>query len=86
MGPAGIYQLFNIDGVMAGGIMTKMAEERAPHWLYYITVEAADAAVARVKNAGGQVLNGPHEVPGGSWVVQALDPQGAMFGLVAPTR
>jgi predicted enzyme related to lactoylglutathione lyase len=58
----------------------------APHWLYYINIEGADAAAARVTAAGGKVLNGPHEVPGGQWVVQALDPQGAMFGLVAPAK
>jgi len=32
------------------------------------------------------VLNGPMEVPGGLWATQALDPQGAMFGLLAPKR
>jgi predicted enzyme related to lactoylglutathione lyase len=42
------------------------------------------AAEARVKAAGGQIINGPHEVPGGAWIVQCLDPQGAMFALVAP--
>ena len=28
------------------------------------------------------MINGPMEVPGGDWVVQAMDPQGAMFALV----
>ena len=28
----------------------------------------------------------PHEVPGGSWIVQAMDPQGVPFALVAPRR
>ncbi|MBV8567630.1 MAG: VOC family protein [Methylobacteriaceae bacterium] len=86
MGPGGVYQIFNIQGTMAGGIMNKMAEEPRPHWLYYINVDAADAAVERVKAGGGQVLNGPMEVPGGLWATQALDPQGAMFGLLAPKR
>jgi hypothetical protein len=30
------------------------------------------------------VINGPHQVPGGEWVVIADDPQGAAFGLVGP--
>jgi predicted enzyme related to lactoylglutathione lyase len=55
-------------------------------WLYYINVEAIDAAVERVKAGGGQVINGPMEVPGGSWIINALDPQGAMFALLAPRR
>jgi predicted enzyme related to lactoylglutathione lyase len=86
MGPMGLYQLFNIHGAMAGGMLTKMPQTPAPHWLYYINVDAADAAAARVKAGGGQVVNGPHQVPGGQWIVQALDPQGAMFGLLAPTK
>jgi predicted enzyme related to lactoylglutathione lyase len=28
------------------------------------------------------VHNGPMEVPGGDWIIQASDPQGAMFALV----
>jgi len=42
--------------------------------------------VERIKANGGQVLMGPHEVPGGSLIVQALDPQGASFALVSRTR
>jgi rhodanese-related sulfurtransferase len=45
-----------------------------------------DAAVARIASNGGQVLMGPHEVPGGSWIVQAVDPQGAAFALVSTRR
>jgi uncharacterized protein len=86
MGPMGIYQLFNIDGAMAGGMMTKMQQTPMPHWLYYINVEGAEAAAGRVTKAGGKVLNGPHQVPGGQWVVQALDPQGAMIGLLAQVK
>ena len=33
-----------------------------------------------------ELLMGPMEVPGGSWIVQGVDPQGAQFALVAPTR
>ena len=86
MGAMGVYQLFGIGGAEAGGMMTKMPQTPMPHWLYYINIESADAAAARVTAAGGKVLNGPHEVPGGQWVVQALDPQGAIFGLVAPAK
>jgi predicted enzyme related to lactoylglutathione lyase len=27
-------------------------------------------------------MNGPMEVPGGGWIIQGQDPQGAMFALV----
>jgi len=33
---------------------------------------------------GGMMTKAPMEVPGGIWVVQALDPQGAMFSLLGP--
>jgi hypothetical protein len=86
MGPMGRYQIFTTKGRQAGGMMKKMAQEPMAHWVYYINVEAIDAAAERVKSAGGQVINGPMEVPGGSWIVNGLDPQGAMFALVAPKR
>lgn len=35
---------------------------------------------------GGQVTMEPHDVPGGSRVLQCTDPQGAAFGLVQPAR
>lgn len=86
MGPMGVYQTFATGGDAVGGIMTKRPEVPHPFWLYYFNVDAIDAAMARVKDKGGQIVNGPMEVPGGSWIVQGLDPQGAMFALVAPKR
>lgn len=62
-------------------MMNKMEVFPQPFWLYYFNVDDIDAAAARVTAAGGQVLMGPHEVPGGSWILQALDPQGGMFAL-----
>jgi predicted enzyme related to lactoylglutathione lyase len=41
-----------------------------------------DAAVGRIERAGGKVMLGPQQVPGGIWIVQATDPQGAMFALL----
>jgi predicted enzyme related to lactoylglutathione lyase len=86
MGPVGTYQIFNINGQMGGGMMKKMDQDPAPHWAYYITVDAIDAAQDRVKSAGGQVIHGPVQVPGGSWIINGVDPQGGMFALVAPKR
>jgi predicted enzyme related to lactoylglutathione lyase len=56
-----------------------------PSWIFYFTVPAIDAAAERVTEAGGQIINGPMEVPG-AWVLQCLDPQGAMFALTAAER
>jgi predicted enzyme related to lactoylglutathione lyase len=84
MGPMGTYQLFNHDDAMVGGMMTKLPVEPVPYWLYYFNVGEINAAAERVKAGGGQILNGPHEVPGGSIIVQCLDPQGVVFALVEP--
>ncbi len=86
MGPMGTYQLFAAGGDAIGGMMNKPDVIPVPVWLYYFNVEAIDAAAARVTAGGGQVINGPHEVPGGAWIIQCMDPQGAMFALVAPRR
>jgi predicted enzyme related to lactoylglutathione lyase len=86
MGPMGTYQIFTTKAGQGGGMMKTTAQDPAPYWLYYITVDAIDAAVERVKTAGGKVANGPMQVPGGSWIIEGFDPQGARFALVAPKR
>ena len=84
MGPMGVYQTFATGGAPCGGMMTKTPETPAPFWLYYFNVDAVEAAMARVKDAGGQIIHGPMQVPGGSWIAHCLDPQGAIFAMVGP--
>ena len=87
MGPMGIYQMFKTgDDHAVGGMMTKAPQAPGTYWLYYFNVDAIDSAVTRVTEGGGRIVHGPSEVPGPMWIVQALDPQGAMFALVAPKR
>ena len=87
MGAMGTYQLFKTGGAeAAGGMMTKPPQMPVPAWSYYINVESIDAAATRVKDGGGKIINGPMEVPGGQWILQGLDPQGAFFALVALKR
>jgi predicted enzyme related to lactoylglutathione lyase len=52
-----------------------------PFWLYYVYVKDLDKAAESVKQHGGQVLNGPMEVPGGDRIAQCMDPQGAAFAI-----
>jgi len=80
----GAYQMFATGGPTVGGMMKRTPEMPVSCWLYYFNVAGIDAAVKRVTVAGGKVLNGPHEVPGGVWIAQCLDPQGAMFAMVGP--
>lgn len=86
LGEAGVYQLFAVGGTPIGGMMKRPPQVRAACWLYYVNVDAIDAALARVTHAGGRVVNGPMAVPGGQWIAQCADPQGAMFALVADRR
>lgn len=86
LGPAGLYQMFAVGGATAGAMMTRPEGMPGPGWLFYFNVEAADAAAQRVTAAGGRVLHGPMQVPGGSWIAQCVDPQGAMFAVVSPQR
>lgn len=53
-------------------------------WAYYVNVESTRAALERAKTGGGKVVNGAMQVPGGDWVAQCQDPQGALFSLVGP--
>jgi len=88
MGEMGVYQMFGPEtdvGFSYGGMYSQAAGYPAPpHWLHYIMVRDIDAALARVTELGGQILNGPMEVPGGDMIAQCMDPQGGAFALHAP--
>ena len=82
MGDSGPYRMFGQGGYTLGGMMKKPADMPAPsHWTLYIRVPGIQKGVADVKDSGGQVLMGPHEVPGGDWIAVCCDPQGAVFAL-----
>lgn len=83
MGPMGKYRLWGENGVQLGGMMDKPGNIPGSFWGFYVTVDGIEAAIARLKEKGGQLMNGPMEVPGGSWIAQATDPQGAPFNLTA---
>lgn len=82
MGPMGKYQFIAHDGVTIGAMMTKPDAVPVSVWCHYFWVDSIAAAKDRIEAKGGQVVNGPHEVPGPLWIVQAVDPQGALFSLV----
>jgi uncharacterized protein len=82
MGTMGIYQLINHHGAQVGGIYNLEKPSTPPHWLSYVRVANCDKATTAAKAAGGQVLHGPIEVPGGSWISMLKDPQGGAFAVV----
>jgi uncharacterized protein len=81
-GALGTYQLFSVGGQTIGGMFNKPAAVPVPFWLYYFNIGDIDAAVKRVQAGHGRILDNPIEVPGGRWIVQCTDPQGAIFALV----
>lgn len=83
MNEMGPYRIFSADGISLGGMMRGAPK---PFWLFYFNVAALDAALDRVAQAGGKVIMEPMQVPGGLWVANCLDPEQAMFALVAPQR
>jgi predicted enzyme related to lactoylglutathione lyase len=82
MGPeVGLYQMFGRgDGVPRGGIM-KPPPGAPAAWAPYAMVKDAKASAEIAIANGGKIVNGPMEVPGGDWIAQGIDPQGAMFSV-----
>jgi predicted enzyme related to lactoylglutathione lyase len=84
MGAMGSYEFIDHAGLRLGAIMRKPPQSSNAAWLFYFGVHSITAAKAAIEKGGGKVMNGPHQVPGGDWVVIAVDPQGAAFGAVGP--
>lgn len=84
MGEMGDYCFIDHGGTCLGAIMRQQDPGLPPMWLPYIGVPSIVAAKAAVEAGGGTVAMGPHEVPGGDWIIVGFDPQGALFGLVGP--
>ena len=83
MGAGGLYQMFGRGEIPMGGIYLRPPEVPVSNWLPYVRVKDADQAVAAIKAAGGTVVFGPMEVPGGDRVAGAVDPLGAVIAVHA---
>ncbi|UFN48354.1 VOC family protein [Roseomonas sp. OT10] len=85
MGEMGEYQFLAHHDQVIGAVMP-LPPGRPPGFLTYFGVPGIDTAAAAVRDGGGTVLFGPNVIPGGEFVLIALDPQGAAFGLVGPRQ
>jgi predicted enzyme related to lactoylglutathione lyase len=82
----GIYQTFRIDTDRYIGAMMNLPpflKDAKPGWFFYFQVADADAGAKLITQSGGSLSHGSMDVPGGSRMVQAVDPQGGRFALVA---
>jgi hypothetical protein len=86
MGEMGTYRIFGDGTTQYGGMMDKPDQMPVSRWNFYVTVESVERAAEQVKARGGQVLMGPMQVPDNSWVIQAVDPQGAAVSLRSVER
>jgi predicted enzyme related to lactoylglutathione lyase len=80
----GTYHMFgpSKNGPPSGGAFNKPAQMPGPSsWLPYIKVADAKKTGEVIKKLRGKIVNGPTEVPGGDWIAQGLDLQGAMFAV-----
>ena len=85
MGPYEFVRRAHVAG-MFGAVMTKPKEMPVSIWTYYFRVKDIDAAVKSATAAGGKIVNGPREIPGGEFVVNGVDPQGANFALIGARK
>jgi uncharacterized protein len=86
MGAMGVYQIFEHGGQQVGGMCRPGSVQSAPSWLSYVHVADCGRAVNVAKGAGGRLLHGPMEVPGGSWIALMNDPQGGAFAVQEAAR
>ena len=86
MGAGNSYQIIEHHGAQVGGLYRLQDPSKPPYWLTYVKVDALDGTVSTAKASGGQILQEPHEVPGGDRVARILDPQGGAIALHEPPR
>ena len=53
-------------------------------WLAYVGVDDIEAATAKAKSLGAQVIREVTEVPGAGWMSIFIDPTGATLALWKP--
>jgi predicted enzyme related to lactoylglutathione lyase len=83
MGGGNMYVIFGHGSKQYGGMFNTNPEwgNMPPNWLPYANVRDIKAAEAAIKRGGAKIMNGPMEVPDGSWIIMGADPQGAIFAV-----
>jgi len=82
------YTMWTLGGAPIGGMLPMEGDnwpaELPAHWMVYIAVEDADAAVAKCVELGGSVVVPPMDIPQGRFAV-LNDPHGAAFSVIKLT-
>lgn len=82
----GGYRVATLKGKAIGGMMKTMEEGQPPAWSTYVSVADADETVARVKEAGGNVLFEVMDVMDYGRQAFFADPTGAIVGIWQPGK
>jgi uncharacterized protein len=77
----GGYAMFKLHGRNVAGIAQVQDESQPPAWSAYVATDDADAAAARVTEAGGTVLFGPMDITDAGRVAFFAHPAGGMIGV-----
>lgn len=82
--PMGDYVIARQHGHQVAGLMERDAgiTDAPPMWTMYINVGDADLTASRAREAGGDVLEPPFDIPDGR-ISLVADPTGAIFGVIA---
>lgn len=86
-GDAGVYTTFKLDGRDVAALHEMTEEQRAkllPHWSSYVSVEDVDAATARARELGAEVVAEPVDVAEAGRRGVVRDPVGATVHLWQP--
>jgi predicted enzyme related to lactoylglutathione lyase len=75
------YTELKLDGNSIGGAMPPPMPGIPSMWTIYFSVDDTDKTVDKIKKLGGNVMNGPTDIPPGRFAV-VTDPQGAMFNII----
>ena len=86
MGDIGTYQLFQQAGTDIGGMMDHSPDYSSQWRPYFGVGGSVSDTIKAINAAGGSVFHGPQEVPGGSYIALARDPQGAVFAVTGTAK
>ena len=85
IGPDMVYTMLKLEGKDVGALF-QMGEEMTsmgipPNWLSYVSVDSADDAAAKAKEAGATLMKEPFDVFTAGRMAVVQDPTGAVFAL-----
>lgn len=84
MGPGESYFILSAGGAERAGVTHHLPPGVPPHWLPYVHVDDADAAISRARRAGGTIPVDATDIPGVGRFGVVEDPAGAVLAVLKP--